>query len=231
MTSGPCDQLFWPRAIYTNIVHICCIILLFFQPLVNWCSEPIELFVCHIADCEFGFFLGTGKLLCMEIHPYTTTSSTTTTTTPLLCMEIHPSGQISRVEGGVVGVVDRLQNGKSKEKVEGAKFSFYKIGIQMGTAQIVIWAIKARFAYQYIMPFTHDHLHSIIRSKQNRTKKQKARLRCCCFVETSSYCSSPGVVWTNQFSNPENLLCLPEQFSRLFRFQPSSTKHHRLFWR
>ena len=62
-------------------------------------------------------------------------------------MEIHPSGQISRVEGGVVGVVDRLQNGKSKEKVEGAKFSFYKLGIQMGTAQIVIWAIKARFAY------------------------------------------------------------------------------------
>ena len=112
----------------------------------------------------------------MEIHPYTTTSSTTTTTTPLLCMEIHPSGQISRVEGGVVGVVDRLQNGKSKEKVEGAKFSFYKIGIQMGTAQIVIWAIKARFAYQYIMPVTrvtHDHLHSIIRSKQNRTKNKR----------------------------------------------------------
>ena len=179
MTSGPCDQLFWPRAIYTNIVHIyiCCMLLLFFSTFSQLmlraykalCMPHRRLRIRFLSRHWKATMYGNPSLhfYFFYYHHY---NSTTLYGNPPLWPNIPSGGRSS------VGVVDRLQNGKSKEKVEGAKFSFYKIGIQMGTAQIVIWAIKARFAYQYIMPVTrvtHDHLHSIIRSKQNRTKNKR----------------------------------------------------------
>ena len=150
MTSGPCDQLFWPRAIYTNIVHICCILLLFstFSQLMLRAYKPLcmphrRLRIRFLSRHWKATMYGNPSLHYYFFY-YDHYYSTTLYGNPPLWPNIPSGGRSS------VGVVDRLQNGKSKEKVEGAKFSFYKIGIQMGTAQIVIWAIKARFAILHI---------------------------------------------------------------------------------
>ena len=86
---------------------------------IHWGFQPIQLFVCHIADCEFGL---------VSFH-----------SGELLCMVIHPSGQISRVEGGGVGVAQLSSSRMESRKKKRGRGKWHQSWFTLSVHYRIIW--------------------------------------------------------------------------------------------